>query len=358
MFQRRMIHIPVLLILLALAGCAAGSALDAGSPEEQRKAAASKDDLWNQKIALEKEKAAYQKQLADQQAEIDRMNKELADQQMEIDQTSKQATELTGALDDLTTKVKQLQDARLREHPLKEANLAQPGKATGKQGKKTVLPKKEAIKKSPQPLARDTRSKAARDPQIKPLPETEQTQTFPPPPQEPEPAQMKKDEPKGPAEAKVKAPKPGSVDELSAQMKLFEEARQKGSTPQETEPGQTKKAPLKQGNKTAVPKKEAIKEPAEAKTRESKTATIKVLAGDGKIASAKALAKQLGKMGYRVKLTDLAPRSDFEAATVFYGTDHRTTAETMAKRLGGGAVAKQMTWSSSFDIIVVTGRQP
>ena len=63
-------------------------------------------------------------------------------------------------------------------------------------------------------------------------------------------------------------------------------------------------------------------------------------------------------MGYRVKLTDRAPRSDFEVTTVYYGTDYRASAETMAKRLGGGAVAKPLTWSSSFDIIVVTGRQP
>ncbi len=356
MFQRRMIHIPILLLLLAVTGCAAGNALDTGSPEEQRKAAASKDDLWNQTMALEKEKAAYQKKLADQQAEIDRMNKELADQQMEIDQTSKQATELTGALDDLTAKVKQLQDARLREHPLKEANLAPPAKVAGKQGKKTAPPKKDVPKKSPQPQARDAKQKTERATQVKPPPEPEQKSI---PPQEPEPTPVKKDEGKEPAEVKAKAPKPGSVDELSAQMKLFEEARQKGPVLKETEPGQTpKKEPLKQGKKTAVPKKEAQKEPAETKARESKTVTIKVLAGDGKIASAKGLAKQLGKMGYRVKLTDLAPRSDFEAATVFYGADHRTTGETIAKRLGGGAVAKQMTWSSSFDIIVVTGRQP
>jgi hypothetical protein len=63
-------------------------------------------------------------------------------------------------------------------------------------------------------------------------------------------------------------------------------------------------------------------------------------------------------MGYRVKLIDRAPRSDFEVTTVYYGTDHRTAAETIAKKLGGGAIAKTLTWSSSFDIIVVTGRKP
>jgi len=336
MLHRRMIPIPVFLLLLALSGCAAGSAFDTGSPEEQRKAALSKDELWNQAAVLEKENAAYQKRLADQQAEIDRMRKELADQQMEIDQTSKQATELTSALDDLTTRVKQLQDARQREHPLKEANLAQPERQTAKPGKKAALPKKELPKKS---LPR------AREPQLTQPQEAEQK--LPPP--EIAAAPVKKDEAKEP-------PKPRSVADLSAQMKLFEETRLKGTAPGETEPGQPQNAPAKQVKKTALPKKEAQKEPAAKEAREARTATIKVLAGDGKIASARTLAKQLGRMGYRVNLTDLAPRSDFEVITVYYGTDHRAAAETMAKRLGGGAAARPLTWSSSFDIIVVTGR--
>ncbi len=353
MFMRRMIHIPGLLLLLALTGCAAGLVSDAGSPEERRKAAASKDDLWNQTIALEKEKATYQKQLADQQAELDRLNKELADQQTEIDRTSKQATELTGALDDLTAKVKQLQDARQREHPLKEANLAQPEKLTAKQGKKTAVPKKDAQKKSPPPKTQEPKSKSDRDPQMKPPREAEQ-KIFPP--QETEPVPAKKDEGKEPPE--VRTPKPRSVEDLSAQMKQFEEDRQKGTALKETEPAQAKKEPLKQGKNIRGQKKDAQKEPAETKERESKTATIKVLAGDGNIASARGLSKQLGKMGYRVKLIDRAPRSDFDVITVYYGTDHRTAAETMAKRLGGGATARPRTWSSSFDIIVVTGRKP
>lgn len=353
MFTRRMIHIPVLLLLLALTSCTAGRAFDTGSPEERRKSAASKDDLWNQTIALEKEKAAYQKQLADQQAEIDRMNKELSDQQSEIVQTSKQATELTSAMDDLTVKVKQLQDARQKEHPLKEANLAQPEKMTGKQGKKAAVPKKDVPKKSPPPKARDTKSKNDRDPQMGPPQETEPKV---PPPQETEPTPLKQDE--GRESPEVKPPKRGSVEDLSAQMKQFEEARQKGTALKETEPGQTKKEPLKQGKNIRDPKKDAPKEPAETKARESKAANIKVLAGDGNIASARGLSKQLGKMGYRVKLIDRAPRSDFEVTTVYYGTDHRAAAETMTKRLGGGAITKPLTWSSSFDIIVVTGRRP
>jgi hypothetical protein len=354
MSYRRMMCVPVLLLLLVMAGCAAGRSFDTGSPEERRKSATSKDDLWNQTIAREKEKAAYQKRLADQQAEIDRMNKELADQQREIDQASKQATEMTSALDDLTVKVKQIQEARQREHPLKESNLTQPEKTTGMQGKNSAAPKKDAPKKSQPPKAREPKPKSDIDPQMKPLQEAEQKA---PPPPETEPAPVKKKD-EGKESPEVKPPKPRSVEDLSTQMKQFEEVRQRGTALKETEPGQPKKEPLKQGKTTRSTKKETKKETAETKGREAKTATIKVLAGDGNIASARGLSKQLGKMGYRVKSTDRAPRSDFEVTTVYYGPDHRTTAETMAKRLGGGAIARPLTWSSSFDIIVVTGRRP
>lgn len=349
MTYRRMMYVPMLLLLLTMGGCTAGRVFDAGSPEEQRKSATSKDELWNQTVALEKENAAYQKRLAAQQAELERLNKELTDQRLEIDQTSKQATELAGSVDDLTAKVKQLQDARLREHPLREANLAQPEIATGRQEKRTAIPKKEALKKA---KARDAKPKSDRDAQVKMLQETEQKI---PPPQEVEAPPVKKDEKKEPAE--VKAPKPRSVEDLSAQMKQFEESRQRGTAPQETEPGETKKEPLKQGKKAAIAKKDAQQEPAEPKARR-KLATIKVLAGDGDIASARGLAKRLVGMGYRVKLVDQAPRSDFAVTTVYHGTDYRTAAETLAKRLGGGATARPMTWSSSFDIIVVTGGKP
>ena len=166
---------------------------------------------------------------------------------------------------------------------------------------------------------------------------------------------MKKEDGKEPPEAK--APKPSSVEDLSAQMKQFEESRQRGTAPQETEPGQTKKEPLKQGRTIGGSKKRDAGRAGGAQGA-GKAATIKVLAGDGNIASARGLSKQMGKMGYRVKLVDQAPRSDFEVTTVYYGTDHRAAAETLAKRLGGGATARPLTWSSSFDIIVVTGRQP
>jgi hypothetical protein len=96
----------------------------------------------------------------------------------------------------------------------------------------------------------------------------------------------------------------------------------------------------------------------ETQPPQKKALTIKVLAGDGNIISARSLSKRLGKMGYRVKLIDKAPRSDFDTTIVYYGTDHRAAAETMAKRLGGGTATRPLTWSSAFDVIIVTGRQP
>ena len=60
-----------------------------------QKFAASKDELWNQARALENEKAAYQKQLADQQAEIDRITRELAYWQNETTQADGRVVELS-----------------------------------------------------------------------------------------------------------------------------------------------------------------------------------------------------------------------------------------------------------------------
>ncbi len=130
MSYRRMMHITLLLLLLSLAGCATFSGGD--SPEERQKAEMTKDDLWNQTKALEKEKAAAQKQLADQQEEIARMAKDLSDQQNEIARANKQVGELNKSVDELTAQMRQLQEARQREHPLKEIDLTQPKKETEK----------------------------------------------------------------------------------------------------------------------------------------------------------------------------------------------------------------------------------
>ncbi len=122
-----------------------------------------------------------------------------------------------------------------------------------------------------------------------------------------------------------------TIDALNAQMKQRQEIIQATPPP-----------PKETGKKTAS---------------EQKALKIKVLAGDRNIASARSLSKRLGKMGYRVKLIDKAPRSDFKVNTIFFGSGYETAAAILAKQLGRGAVTKPLTWPSVFDVIIVTGRK-
>jgi Skp family chaperone for outer membrane proteins len=106
MLHRRMIVVPLLLLFLTTTGCTFFRSMDNSSPEEMQKFATSKDDLWNQTRALEKEKVAYQKQLADQQAEIDRMNRELAYWQTETAQADRRFLELNKTIEGLNAQIK------------------------------------------------------------------------------------------------------------------------------------------------------------------------------------------------------------------------------------------------------------
>jgi hypothetical protein len=245
MLHSKAISVSLLLLFLTTTGCSFFRFVDNSSPEEIQKSQTSKDALWNQTKALESEKAAYQKKLADQQAEIDRMAKELSDQQIKTARADKRVAELNKSVDDLNAQMRQRQEDRQKEQPLQETELVQ-----------------------------------------------------------------------------------------------------------------LKTEPVREDKTVQAPAQIVRKEPAEMKTPEQKALTIKVLAGDGNIASARALSKRLGKMGYRVTLIDQAPRSDFKVDTIFYRPGLQTAAGTMAKKLGGGAATRPLTWSSGFDIIVVTGRQP
>lgn len=107
------------------------------------------------------------------------------------------------------------------------------------------------------------------------------------------------------------------------------------------------------GNEKAVEQKEtsdtqAVKDIGKLK--------IKVLSGDGNIRSAKQMASRLKKMGYHVKRVDFAPKSTFSKNTLFFAAGTRKQAEALSRRLGGSTVLKPLSWSSIFDIIVVTGR--
>ncbi|MFH1078820.1 MAG: hypothetical protein V1766_00925 [Pseudomonadota bacterium] len=85
----------------------------------------SKDDLWNQAKKLDQEKAAYLKQLADQEAEMARMNKglsnqqaEITHQQAEITKANKKIAEFSNIIGDLSIKIKQIQEAGQKRDPV------------------------------------------------------------------------------------------------------------------------------------------------------------------------------------------------------------------------------------------------
>ena len=85
---------------------------------------------------------------------------------------------------------------------------------------------------------------------------------------------------------------------------------------------------------------------------------IKVLSGDGDLNFAKEIAKKLRSIGYKIKLIDQAPRSNFLRNTVFFAPRFQNEAKQLASRLDGNTISKALSWSSVFDLIVVTGKNP
>jgi uncharacterized FlaG/YvyC family protein len=85
---------------------------------------------------------------------------------------------------------------------------------------------------------------------------------------------------------------------------------------------------------------------------------VKVLSGDGDLSSAKEMAKKLKNMGYQIELIGYAPRSNFFRNTVFFAPKFENEAKRLVLSLGGNAITKPVTWSSIFDLIVVTGKSP
>ena len=85
---------------------------------------------------------------------------------------------------------------------------------------------------------------------------------------------------------------------------------------------------------------------------------VKVLCGDGDLSSGKEMAKKLKNMGYQIELFGYAPRSNFFRNTVFFAPKFENEAKRLVLSLGGNAITKPVTWSSIFDLIVVTGKSP
>lgn len=109
--------------------------------------------------------------------------------------------------------------------------------------------------------------------------------------------------------------------------------------------------------KQATQKAEGAADTGDKKTEQAKPLRIKVLAGDGRLASARLMARKIEKTGLKVEIVDLAPRANFSADTVYYLPDHEKDAKEIAGRLGEKTLVKPMTWSSAFNIIVVTGKK-
>jgi chromosome segregation ATPase len=99
-----------------------------------------------------------------------------------------------------------------------------------------------------------------------------------------------------------------------------------------------------------------IKEsPASGKSPGLKSIRMKVLSGEGKIDSAKRMAKRLTAMGYKVESVGMAENADYPANTVYFSEKYKKEAKTLASRLGKNTIVKPLTWKSVFNLIVVTG---
>ncbi len=99
-----------------------------------------------------------------------------------------------------------------------------------------------------------------------------------------------------------------------------------------------------------------IKEsPAAGKSSGLKSIRMKVLSGEGKIDSAKRMAKRLTALGYRVESVGMAESADYPANTVYFTEKYKKEAKALASRLDKNTIVKPLTWKSVFSIIVVTG---
>jgi hypothetical protein len=104
--------------------------------------------------------------------------------------------------------------------------------------------------------------------------------------------------------------------------------------------------------------KEHVAHTQEASQEDIASLKIKVLSGDGNLASAHEMAKKLRGMGYKIKAVDLAPQPSFSRDTLYFTSNSHQQAKHLLSRLGDNAVLKPLTWPSVFDLIIVTGKNP
>jgi hypothetical protein len=111
---------------------------------------------------------------------------------------------------------------------------------------------------------------------------------------------------------------------------------------------------LKQDRKADVEKKEVDQKAVAAEEVDLKKLKMKVLSGNGKISPAKIMSGKLVKMGYRVDIIGIAPRSNFDRNTVYFAPEYKNEAQRLASQLGGATIFKPLTWPSIFHMILVT----
>jgi len=110
------------------------------------------------------------------------------------------------------------------------------------------------------------------------------------------------------------------------------------------------KAQLAKSREVAIEESTAAKKQADLKSLR-----IKVLSGDGKIESARQMAKRISSMGYEVGGVEMADNSDYPVIIVYFAPKYKKEAITLAAKLGKGTIVKPLYWKSVFNLIVVTG---
>ena len=148
-------------------------------------------------------------------------------------------------------------------------------------------------------------------------------------------------------------------------MKEAEAAKKESSVAGETGTSKEKDAAVAEMGKKAqvkevdISKKDEIKKSAdekqsmEGKESSLKDLKVKVLSGNGKLPTARLMSKRLISMGYRVEDIGTATRTDYTVNTIYFNSGYKTEAQRLAAQLGGKTIAKPLTWSSVFHIIVV-----
>jgi hypothetical protein len=292
----------VIIVCFAVSGCAVSKPLvskeDVSKPKtELKRGKVTKDELWSEVTRLKQDNSAYQRAIGEKQSEIDQLNKQIADLNNDL-KTRENVVAKTRPVE----AVPPMQVIPPEEKPL----ISSEKKAEAPQSVQESKVLTDAEKPVSEKPVVDTKEKA----------EAAITTTAEAPPV----AQASPPEEKPVVVSEKKAEAPQSVQES----KVSSEAEKPVSD-----------------NKEKAVNIENLK--------------VKVLSGDGKMSSAKQMVKTLVKLGYKVKFTGMAPRSNFVANTVYFAPDYQKEAKDMAIQLGGNTISKPLTWPSEFNIIVVTG---